>query len=218
MLIKSSKQLIRLQQTVNELENNFSLSSEERNKLFSDFLSKEFPRASDYLKGYYFDLLSNPDTFEVELHRLINNELIDAAIKQGKTTFYSLAPCSSINQLGRTCGNTLRYVSNRGCYLCQNLNSDSKLDKAQKVEMILGGIPIEEISSNKSKFVSLIMEKTLLKKSAAYRLIAKHLKNESLYQKNQAFDEEHPTPKDILNSVFSKAGVTIGSNIFDEIA
>lgn len=182
MLVYSSKALLELYRIHEEIHSNFSASKEEKEKAFNAILKDKISGLTKYYKTFYTNLLKSKYQFENEYIRLIKAELRDEAINKGEITFRSLTKCGNKLDTGKTCGNTIRYTSNRGCTVCQSSGITAKNSKNIRAKEILDEYAGDNKPKSKTTIVNRLMGTLGIKKSAAYRLIELHEKGEPLYK------------------------------------
>lgn len=199
-------ELLNIKKAHSEFEHRYDLSKEEKSQLFEKYL-KQFSLGKADEKRVLKALSSEP-LFREEYERLVNLELYSKALSSGAITYKSLTPCSSKKRTKSTCGNTVRYTSNRGCTLCQKTNPEAKRKRQEEALFI---IEKHKNSTTKTKIVNELMSKLNLKKSAAYRLINLHRTEEALYQTKSEPSIEHDSSL-LVSELASEADLGIEMN------
>jgi len=179
MSIQSSSKFTHVKGLINQVKEEMTLSEDEKNETIEKLVKSELKVTLDLELTNLLAIFACKLAFADEYNRRLTNEIIEVAVNQGKSHYKSLTPCSGKSSGG--CGNTIRYVSNRGCTTCQSTATISNDEKSSSAESIINKYPD---LSKKAPIVRELMEALSIKKSAAYRLIKLHETGVALYNRS----------------------------------
>ena len=151
-LLKISSEYINLTQS--------SSSQSELELLTKNMISYVICSTNESLIMKLKRIVEDESVLKSEIDRLENNSRIKSAISKGENVFTSTISC-------RNCNSNIRYISNRGCKVCQLTADTPRSIKKKRIWNILN----KNQHLDRSELVKVLMNSLDIGKSSAYNAI-----------------------------------------------